>query len=372
MKYVILLLSILIYTPIIANDGAYYASGNQLIPISETDICITKEVLSITKTDDQYLYVTVEYFFFNPKGEKTILVGFEAPSPGGDVNGYPVEGRHPYISDFSVALNGDYLNHATAIVNQENYYVNNRIQSKTEDEVIDEGFDVNNPNFYYVYHFNATFQKGVNSIVHTYKFNLSGSVSEAYSFDYILTAANRWANNQIDDFTLHIDMGSSADFYIKQSFFNDQDYWNLNGCKLKANPREYSPDEALSRFIVKDGPITFKKQNFKPEGELSVHALTNYNFLEYEVFDYEQHDLPTQIKPTLAITKSKNENSFKILRNLPYARRGYIFKNALIRTYYSKQKWYIPDPNYTATTTHLTFEEQNWIEKVKQETWGNN
>jgi hypothetical protein len=63
-----------------SNDGVFYAEGNQLIPITETDISVKKEVLTINRVGD-HLEVTVYYEFFNPVGEKELLVGFEAKSP---------------------------------------------------------------------------------------------------------------------------------------------------------------------------------------------------------------------------------------------------------------------------------------------------
>ena len=52
-----------------ANDGVFYAAGNQLIPITETDISVKKEVLTINRVGD-HLEVIVYYEFFNPVGEK--------------------------------------------------------------------------------------------------------------------------------------------------------------------------------------------------------------------------------------------------------------------------------------------------------------
>ena len=60
-----------------ANDGAFYAEGNHLISIVETDIRVQKEVLTLNRVDDR-IEVTVYYEFFNPVGEKEVLVGFEA------------------------------------------------------------------------------------------------------------------------------------------------------------------------------------------------------------------------------------------------------------------------------------------------------
>ena len=84
-----------------SNDGAFYMSGNQLIPIQETQIKVAKEVLAIKKTKSGHLRVTVDYIFDNPGDSKELLVGFEAMSPSGDVNGAPKNGQHPYTVSYT-------------------------------------------------------------------------------------------------------------------------------------------------------------------------------------------------------------------------------------------------------------------------------
>ena len=65
-----------------ANDAEYYASGNQLVPLKQTSIRVTKEVLSIDLRDDGTAFVDVQYEFTNPENKaKTILMGFEADPP---------------------------------------------------------------------------------------------------------------------------------------------------------------------------------------------------------------------------------------------------------------------------------------------------
>lgn len=68
-----------------ANDSAYFTSGSQLVPLDETNISIKKEVLTISICDDSYASVDVYYEFYNPDSTRTILMGFEADSPGGAV-----------------------------------------------------------------------------------------------------------------------------------------------------------------------------------------------------------------------------------------------------------------------------------------------
>ncbi|TPN84640.1 YARHG domain-containing protein [Aquimarina algicola] len=361
----------LIHLSVFGNDGAYFASGNQLIPISETEVSVTKEILTLVRrieNDKDYIYVTVDYTFFNPGSDKIILVGFEAPSPSGDVDGYPKNGAHPYISNFDVKMNEKLLDFKTSIVNTENYYVNQKIDAKTEDEVIGDDFNTNEPDFYYVYHFNANFKSGINKIVHTYRFDMSGSVMDRYSFDYILTAANRWGNNQIDDFTLHIDMGPNENFNIHNTFFKNKDDWFIEdgrGLNYKDEYREGS----MSKFITTTGGITFEKKNFKPEGELYIYSTANYIKENYDSFDYKYHDLPKRIYLKNDIKKTctdvVNEESFKILRNLPFAIRGYIFKTKLIQDYYLSQSWYQPNPDYKANLETLSNEELEWLKIVK-------
>ena len=48
-----------------ANDGVYYVSGNQIVPLQETDVAVTKEVLTISIQDDGFARVDVQYEFTN-------------------------------------------------------------------------------------------------------------------------------------------------------------------------------------------------------------------------------------------------------------------------------------------------------------------
>ena len=208
MKNTLIILFFFINTYIFANDGAYYTSGNQLIPMYESDISVRKEILSIKKIDGDKVLVNVYYEFYNPKGNKNILVGFEAGYPEGDTDARPKNGHHPNISRFTVKMNDQLLPYKIAYTTDSIYYKNGTIQSLSLEQMQSNDIsDFIDGAFGYVYHFNAPFKKGMNIIQHSYIFDMSGSVDWRYDFDYILTAANRWANQQIDDFTLIIDMG---------------------------------------------------------------------------------------------------------------------------------------------------------------------
>jgi hypothetical protein len=78
--------------------------------------------------------------------------------------------------------------------------------------------------------------------------------------------------------------------------------------------------------------------------------------LEYIPFSYYQES---------NIAEPKNDLQRKILRNLPFARRGYIFQNQDLNAFYRDLEWYIPNPNYEPNIEILTESEKKWIEKWK-------
>lgn len=362
MKHILLFIFLSFSVSLRANDGAYFMSGNQLIPIKETSVQVKKEILSLKRVDKDFLEVTVDYTFYNPeKKSKTILVGFEAFGPEGDADFMPVNGQHPYMQNFTVNLNQKVLPYEISYVSNEN-----KEQTYELSEIKEPDAVVGFADFYYVYHFNATFKPGENKLIHTYRFQLSGSVDYMYNFDYILTAANRWANKQIDDFTLNIDMGNYQDFYINPTFFSSVNEWQINGIgKMKDKyKKEYrhSEGQQATAFFIQKGSIQYKKKNFHPKGELFL--FTNNFLTGNEVFDLDWY-LPLSTEKTIYFVGVKNENALKVLQNLPYARRGYVFTNKILKEYYENIDWYIPNPEYVPEPTELEPEEIKWLTEIR-------
>ncbi|MFN8366090.1 MAG: YARHG domain-containing protein [Candidatus Kapaibacterium sp.] len=342
----------------LANDGAFYTKGNQLIPISETDITVQKEILTIKKTANKYIEVTVYYEFFNPGKEKKLTVGFEAFSPTGDVDGTPKNGQHPYIRNFTVMLNSKSQPFTIAYVEDSLYAKNGIVVSKKLKDIKASIENVNEVNFYYVYHFNATFKEGTNIIQHTYTYDVSSGVDLEYSFDYILTAANRWGNKQINDFTLNLDMGEFQTFAIAKSFFSNASEWQIQGVGKYDTQWNGSNEIGEVKFHIQKGMLVFRKMNFKPKGELQLYAqrlfaAEDIQYLPFSV--YQQENIP----------EPKNEQERRILKNLPFARRGYVFTNPDLKKYYEHIDWYMPNPAYKPNTDQLTESEKKWIAKWK-------
>ena len=57
----------------------------------------------------------------------------------------------------------------------------------------------------------------------------------------------------------------------------------------------------------------------------------------------------------------------RILRNLPYAHRGYVFKDQKLAAYFKSLWWYMPDPNWQQDTSDFTEEEWKLIREAKEE-----
>lgn len=56
----------------------------------------------------------------------------------------------------------------------------------------------------------------------------------------------------------------------------------------------------------------------------------------------------------------------RIIRNLPYANRGYVFKDESLRQYFSKIWWYMPDPLWAPSDSDFTDIEHRYIKNASR------
>lgn len=330
-----------------ANDGMFRINGNELVPIHNTDIKVSKEVLSIKKISEKQVAVSVYYEFDNPGDRQTVNVGFEARPPDEEevplnddtFKKVPANAPHPFMHNFTVSMNGKILSFTNHVEYYEEYG-----SAKM-----------------YVYLFNADFITGKNIIRHSYVCDFSESVSSFYEFSYVLDAAKRWAGGKIGDFTLIVDMGNFASFAIPETFFDDISDWTMVGngkiIDFKKNPQDkknYSPD-SLMKCYIRQGMVVFHKKEFIPEKNLNISCLDGMCTITTESIDNDLFDVReyknylychipfTDVKPKM---KAKDEYSARVLRNIPFARRGYIFKDQSLQRFFESMEWYMPDPNY--------------------------
>lgn len=366
-----------------ANDSAYYMSGEQLIPLQQTDIAIQKEVLNITRINNEpstlinSFLVDVDYTFYNPGEPKTILVGFEANAPSVHDKDLPNH-HHPYMQGFSAVLNGIELPYQVARIENDTVINDGKISGISSErvQVLVNELEGRSP-YKYVYYFKATFETGLNRLQHHYQFNSQSSVATTSELSYVLTAANRWKNKQIDDFTLNIYWKKPIDLMMENTFFTDSNDWVANGKLITdiQKTRFDEPPQAVTHFSSAGDTLTFKKNNFHPQGELFLfvprkgHDLTFTDLgNQSEKNDNCLTDLSLPYEELLA--KCSNASSIftrKVLRNLPFAKRGYIFYDKGIQQYYKKtQSWYQPNPKYKANMKDFSKEEVNWVKHWKK------
>ena len=362
-----------------ANDGTYYTSGNQLLPLVETDIRVQREVLTLTWGEDLVAEVDVQYEFFNPGARKTVLMGFEADYPRDGIM-RENDGGHPNITGFTVVMNDKSLPVRTALVVGETQldaqgnirafdlsrYGNDK--SQQVDSLWVHRWAKGEP-VAYVYHFEATFEPGVNVVHHRYRYLMKQAVYCHYGLDYKLSPALRWANRQIDDFTLRIRTRDvPLHFMMEDSLFRTPVEPVIEGTgkwrrRAIRGAGLYGDDPiSVTEVFLRDATVEFRATNYRPGDELRLFAAdcTEPGDI-YEISDYYAYRYPL-IRPT-----SLSNDLYRRVRNLPFAHRGYVFKDRGLNDFFRNRWWYIPDDSYQATVESLTPGEQEWLRNFDRE-----
>ena len=114
--------------------------------------------------------------------------------------------------------------------------------------------------------------------------------------------------------------------------------------------------------------------NFHPNGELSI---SKPNMMYYI---WNNHDSPNSPAKVPEIIKEQRFNLYKgmatsgvdykdfsreqrqILRNVPFAYRGFVFKTKKLQDFFNSTKWYVANPNYKVDMNELTEDEREWVE----------
>lgn len=361
-----------------ANDGVYFVTGNQLVPLQETQISVSKEVLTVTFSDAATAEVDVQYEFYNNGPEKTVLMGFEANPSYNDDYQIHTNGVHPHILDFTVNMNGQDLSHKNCLglIPEDQ---NSLVQYKMGDwKVFEDEENGDMPclknvktgetkcEYAYIYYFNATFKPGLNKVHHTYRYTISYSVGQIYHFDYALKPAGRWAGGKIGDFTLRINVPKTAKhFCLGEPGLANGDFKVVSGFgKTRRSKMKYEEGTFLE-VVLRDGVLEYKQKDYKPESNLSISSL-DMMYIEsdgYKLGCYYDRSDRFSVVPLWGDYAGKPVDK-RILRNLPYANRGYVFKDAKLKKYFSQFWWYMPDPNYTPSTADFTRNEQKYIKGI--------
>lgn len=375
----LIVFSLFLAIQIFANDGVFYAKGDTLFPLQETQIELKKEILKFYVVDHNYAIVDVYFEFFNPSTTKTVTVGFVTPPAEGDVTDEAA--KFPFIKNFTVNVNGKDLPYKIKRLKETTFTL-----EKSEEESSKED--------YFVYHFPVTFKKGLNIIRHTYRYQGGESTELQRDFDYQITTGKTWANKQIDDFELQIHLDNGI-FAIPARFIKPTsdvllnrnaelaDWKIIGDGKMEENVRQWFNVEN-SPFVrmvhLNRGYLSFNAKNFKPDYDISfgeynwaagwasvwcefgqecveqesLEKITRYFTLkpygEFESIDFDEF----------------TAKDFKYLRNYFYAVRGMDFKDQQVRNFYSQFFWYKPIKGLKAENIKLTKEEDKFLKGLKK------
>jgi len=233
-------------------------SGDHLVPVKETQIELRKEILKISAEGKYHNWakIEVDFTFFNPGEEKTEIVGFVYSEPEGDFNG------EPYLKDFSVNVNGQDIDHKNAKIDKDKL----KDFQKKQDRA---------------FYFPVTFKKGENKILHEYQYKTSGGIDVSYDIPYVLTTGTMWANGQIDDFTLIIDMGEKESYSVPEKLEKKEKVnWVVEDGKISSSFKGIYEERIYVSIGQNTKPLTFKKKDFKPSSELSVIKFSHIGYNE--------------------------------------------------------------------------------------------
>jgi hypothetical protein len=354
-----------------ANDGVFYASGNTLEPLQETQVKLRKEVLKFFTVDFEYLNVEVDFEFYNPGPAKKLTVGFVTPPAHGDVT--DEEAKHPFVYNFTVNVNGRKIPYQVKKLSGTTF-------KKEESKVSGDDF---------VYYFPVTFKKGLNKIRHTYRFRGSSGVEMLRDFDYQITTGKRWANRQIDDFELQIHLDNGI-FAVPAWFQEDKKPadWRIVGDGIIEDQTRqwFFEDNPRVRMVhLNSGYLSLKEKNFKPDqdvffGEYNWAAGWVNIWCDFAAECFEPESLE-KVMPFLNLRPVSNyededfaklnAKELKYVRNYFYAVRGLPFRDEQLNKFYSQFFWYKPNKNITVKNIKLSKAETDFLTKLNRFAVGN-
>lgn len=335
-----LFLALISFITLQSNDSVVNGSGTDIFPISESRISIKKEILTLTLKDNK-MYVDVYFEFYNPDEERELTVGFVVP-PSYDREPYDsidIENRTPVIYGFKVAINNYAIPYERDLLKDTPYDSLKQIEGE----------------WHYAYHFKAKFKNGLNIVRHNYIFEGGFDSGGGKFYSYVLKTAKNWANSEIEDFTLNLDLGKNKLFRVDD--ISENDNWKIVGSGK--NEEEYTN---VQKFILKEGYVRFHEKNFSPTSNIHIYFPSIIDGYNKEDVTYQAYWARSEYLKTL------DKKQLQLARNFFFAKNGYDFKNQEIKDFYSKYFWYLPNNTITSEEIFeaLPKDEKRRVELLKQ------
>lgn len=334
------------------NDGVYLTKGGVIYPVQETSVSLDKEILSFT-IKEHIAYVAIRFEFNNPENiERKLLVGFQAPTAGGDVPDSLSNTNQ--IQNFMIIQNGmilPYILKATECDTCELKDPKNFNFSQ-----IDQGL--------FVYLFEITFKPGINQIHHSYSFPASNNVSFDQFYKYILTTGSKWAGERIKDLTVNIDMGRNKYFYVHDTFGPTAD-WSIIGTGKVTDDKFDYVDADTSRMIrTLSGYLQISVKDFQPTKNIEFGIVSDHSFTVWPVYYEKIQDGDIISIGDLTLKGDHTMEELRLLRNTIYAQYGYDFTDPVLKQYFSQFGWYMPDPNLRMEDIDMIEAEKEFLAKT--------
>lgn len=124
-------------------------------------------------------------------------------------------------------------------------------------------------------------------------------------------------------------------------------------------------DEHCTEVSLRNGTVACIIKDFEPKYDMEIFSgdyLYRQDDKEYPLGEFydRKYGLGTLERAP------NNAEEKRIIRNLPYANRGYVFKDESLRQYFSKIWWYMPDPLWTPSDSDFTDIEHRYIKNASR------
>ncbi|MGA2298860.1 MAG: hypothetical protein ABSG15_15040, partial [FCB group bacterium] len=303
------------------------------------------------------MFVDVYFEFYNPlKTTKKLLVGFESPAPSGAVSKINIKNL---LQNFNVKFNGRLVPFNVSRIGELD---SNKMNDEQDYRHI-------------AYTFYLNFKPGMNFVKHSYKYS-GGELLANKDYSYILKTGNRWANKQIDNFTLMINFMNNCYATFPASFEKGNIInWEIHGdYKIHDKIINYDSTERKKGFKheknfydfgtklikIKKAKFIFKKNNFIPENDIYIRTNSHKSssllpFLEsiygldlkLDLYnDFIKNYSPKKIKKYSLLKENNfklNKEQIELYKNFIYSTYDYNFKDPEIKKSFEKYFWYMPN-----------------------------
>lgn len=324
--------------PVGANDTAFGGSGASPMPIDQRNIKMVAEEIIIRGQglNQQDMGGSWHYncdFTFKNALDKPLSVwmGFPFPVHYEEDNvtaptGYPIKTGGALVYDFLVTID-----------NQPVETTAHKIKANE-----DKGLNYEDA---YLWHMNFAPQQTIN-IHHSYLTGATFDVMGYHWVSYVLKTGALWQNGRIGRTVLKVIPNTPTRLCIELD--------------PKADYLKPVPQGLVISGEGKTRQYHWDLTHFHPTKDLSVCLQTGKNYVRYQIV------FPIiNLRENSAINVQKmNVTQLRLLRNTIYAQYGRQFEATDLQSYFDKQWWYEPNPDYSDAL--LTVEDKQALKFIKQ------